>query len=546
MKKIISEVMILLLLLGACQKEPEWQEPQLGPTTGNRLMKDQLHDALAKTLAATLSDRQVRLFLYQELGKQFTGDYDILFKLVRDKVIKTDDYGVLSFSALLEKKAVEAGIDLRLPESGSAAYLNLQISAPSFFGDWNPGTYIPEVISLPVDYQENSGRMVRSFHPGGLETLVSENSLSKPFLLVRQAERVDANGMMRVDRDGFVIPEEERIFSAGEVYELSETTLKSGIFSGEEPVIEVLDENAFQKALLSRRSPKKEKPVPVIRPEERVVYPGLKSAGSVLVETPGNFRVHPAAPYSIQVNWAQVSGAVKYEVFRQYEYYPNYLLASLDAQQINYTDRYLSQGEHYTYSVRAVDASGNVSPLTTGLESYASWRTNGNRDVVERIIISSACWNWCCGLFDGKIELQYKISYLQTPSNTVAVYPSLGLNNLGQKTKDQQKGKWCTYNHYLFPWDVRNSSYSYRFKMIEDDGSGETVTIKLGNTFKVQLLKILDGTGSGGAEFKIVDKDEEFGEIIIQYWDWRNGYESYHDGYDLIPEEGSARMWLKQ
>ncbi|HPT30192.1 MAG TPA: hypothetical protein PLW67_00070 [Prolixibacteraceae bacterium] len=546
MKKLISEVIFLLLLLGACQQEPEWQEKQMAPVSGNGTSRDQLHDALAKTLALAIQDEQVRLFLYNELEKQFTGDYDILFDLVRDKVIETEHYGTMTLSGLLEKKALEAGIDLRFPVKGSTAYLNLQISAPSFFEDWNPETYTPEVISLPVDYQENTMRMVRSFHEDGRETLVVENNLSKPFLLVRQAERVDENGMMRVDPDGFVIPDEERVFSAREVYEMSETGLKSAIVTGEEPVIQVLDDEAFQNALLSRRSPAKDAPAPVIRPEGGVEYSTLKSAGSVLVDTPGNVKVNPAAPFTIQVSWSQVSGAVKYEVFRQYEYNPNYLLATLDAQQISFTDRYLSQGEHYTYSVRSVDASGNVSPLTAGLESYASWRTNGYRDVVDRIILSSACWNWCCGLFDGKIELQYKISYLLTPSNTVAAYPSVGMNNLGQKTKDQQKGKWCTYNHYLFPWDVKNSSYSYRFKLIEDDGSGETVTVKLGNTFKVQLSKILEGAGSSATEFKIADKDEEFGEIIIQYWDWKCGFESYHDGYNLIPKDGSARMYLKQ
>lgn len=546
MKKIFSEMMILLLLLGACQQEPEWKEPQMVPLSGNGLTRDQLHDVLAGTLAVALSDRQVRLFLHSELARQFTGDYDVLFDLIRDKEVTTEAYGRLSFSALLEKTALEAGIDLRMPGNGSAEYKNLQISAPAFFEDWNPDAFIPEVIGLPVDYQENSGTLVRSFHANGRETLISENNLSKPFLLVRQAERVDAEGMMRVDPDGFVIPEGERHFSAREVYELSVTGLKSGTLDRKESIIQVLDEVAFQEALVSRRFLMNDVPAPKLPPEGQPVNLGLKSANSTLVEIPGNIRVHPAGPFTIQVNWTQVPGAVAYEVFRQYGDSPNYLLATVDNNQISYHDRYLSQGEHYTYSVRSVDVSGNVSPLTSGLESYASWRTNGNRDVVDRIIISSACWNWCCGLFDGKIELQYKISYLQMPSFTVAPYPSFGLNNLGQKTSTQQKGKWCTYSHYLFPWDVRNSSYSYRMKLIEDDGSGETVSIKLGKSFKVQLLKILDSNASSGTEFKIADKDEEFGEIIIQYWDWKSGYASSLDGYNLMPKDGSARMYLRQ
>jgi len=266
MKKIFSEMMILLLLLGACQQEPEWKEPQMVPLSGNGLTRDQLHDALAGTLAVALSDRQVRLFLHSELARQFTGDYDVLFDLIRDKEVTTEAYGRLSFSALLEKTALEAGIDLRMPGNVSAEYKNLQISAPAFFEDWNPDAFIPEVIGLPVDYQENSGTLVRSFQANGRETLISENNLSKPFLLVRQAERVDAEGMMRVDPDGFVIPEGERHFSAREVYELSVTGLKSGTLDRKESLIQVLDEVAFQEALVSRRFLMNDLPAPKLPP----------------------------------------------------------------------------------------------------------------------------------------------------------------------------------------------------------------------------------------------------------------------------------------
>jgi hypothetical protein len=60
------------------------------------------------------------------------------------------------------------------------------------------------------------------------------------------------------------------------------------------------------------------------------------------------------------------------------------------------------------------------------------------------------------------------------------------------------------------------------------------------------LSKIVDWTVSPGIEFKIASTDEEFGEIIIQYWDWRNGPGYYTDGYNLMPRKGHARMYLRQ
>jgi hypothetical protein len=548
MNRIIIGTILFLLIMGACHKEPEWQDMRVNTASPSvkTFTRDQIHDAMARVLAIALTDRQVRLFLHSEIARQFTGDFDILYDVIKDKEFKSENYGQVSFYSLIKNVAREAGIDFSPLENASSMYKNLQISSPVYFDDWDPETYSPLVISLHIDYQEGENQTVRAYDAQGHEMLFTESDIKNPFLLVRQAERVDSNGMMRVDPDGFVIPENERSVTSLEAYEQSGHSLKSAGIQQAENVIEVLDKSEFDEVLKSRRSIYSGvSPAPKIPPAP-LTEPVLKSASSVMVDAPGNFTVHPAGPGTIQMNWTQVQGAVSYEIFKQYLTYSNMLMATVDGNQINYFDQYLGVGDHYTYSVRAVDASGSTSPLTAGNESYASWRTNGQRDVIDKILIDSDCWSWCCGLFDGKIELQYKTSYLLTPSNTNVSYPSSGLNNLGQKTRDQQKGKWCTYSHYLFPWDVRNTSYSYRFKLVEDDGDGNGTTIKLGSSFKIQLLKIIDWTISEGIEFKIADKDEDFGEVIILYWDYKNGPSYFSDGYNLIPDKGKARMYLRQ
>jgi hypothetical protein len=548
MKKFLIVNLLLVFIWGACQKQPEWQENAGNqiPVPDRSVFPDQTHNDLARVLALALADKQVRLFLHDEISRQFTGDFDILYDLIKDREVISDTYGTVSFADLLLKTAAKAGIDFSSFTRNAREYKNLQISSPVYFPDWNPEHFLPLVISLPVDYREGRGERVAAFDATGSVTWLTENDIREPFLLVRQAERVDAGGMMRVDPDGFVIPEAERTVTAPEAYAWSSLSLKSANPAGQQNVIEVLGNDAFQQALNSRRSsvgnppseiPPKQDPAPVER---------LKSVTSPSMVAPANFSVNPAGPGTIQISWSQVAGAVAYEIYRQYDVYPNYLLTTVGADQINYYDQYLLTGDHYTYSVRAVDESGGTSVLTDGKESYASWRTNGNRDVIDKIYLDSDCWNWCCGLFDGKIELQYKTSYVWVPNNTTIAYPGTGVNNLGQKSRDQQKGKWCTYNHYLFPWDVRSCSYSYRFKLIEDDGDGNGVTVKLGNTFKIQLLKIVDLSFPINIEFKIAEKDEEFGEVIIQYWEWKNGPYYYSDGYDVIPDKGHARMYLKQ
>ena len=82
--------------------------------------------------------------------------------------------------------------------------------------------------------------------------------------------------------------------------------------------------------------------------------------------------------------------------------------------------------------------------------------------------------------------------------------------------------------------------------MVEDDDAGDGTTIKFGLTFKVQIFKIVDISAPLSIEFKIADKDESFGEVIIQYWERRNGPDAGSDGYNLMPDRGKARMYVKQ
>ena len=550
MKRNFYFLILLLLVVGACQKEHELQDADLdlAAKVNYANTPDQIHEVLAKVLSLSLADRNVRVFLHAEIGKQFTYDYDILYDLIKNKEIESEKYGLIKFSDLLRKVADEANVDFSMFDESLFQYKNLQISSPVYYKDWDASNFSPLVISLPEKYNEGMQMQVKAFDKGN-QCWVLEDEIAAPILLVRMAERVDANGMMRVDPDGFVISEDERVVTAGEAYAYADQHLKSASAEEAETVTQVLEDANFQNVLISRRALYSEDKMNPVNITGTTAGQGLKSATATTLAAPANFTVHPAGPNTIQINWSQVAGAVSYEIFRQYLTYSNSQIATVNGEQINYFDQYLNIGAHYTYSVRAVDDLGNRSVLTDGKESYASWRTNGRRDVIDKIYISSECWNWCAGLFDGKIELQYKTSYLLTPANTNMAYPSTGVNSLGQKTKDQQKGKWCYYNHYLFPWDVRCNSYSYRFKLIEDDGAGDGTKIKLGITFKVQFFKIIDFSAGPGIEFTIADKDEDFGEVIILYWEPKsgpivNGVPS--DGYNLVPDKGSARMYLKQ
>lgn len=99
---------MLLALFSACQKEPDLPEIRPEPSAvGNGLTTDVIHNTLARIVALSLEDVNVRAFLHEEIGREFTGDYDILFELIKDKEISSGKFGNVSFSAYLESVAAE-------------------------------------------------------------------------------------------------------------------------------------------------------------------------------------------------------------------------------------------------------------------------------------------------------------------------------------------------------------------------------------------------------------------------------------------------------
>lgn len=330
MKRNFYFLIVLLLVVGACQKEQELQDVDLdlAAKVNYANTPDQINEALAKVLSLSLADRNVRVFLHAEIGKQFTYDYDILYDLIKNKEIESEKYGLIKFSDLLRKVADEANVDFSMFDESVFQYKNLQISSPVYFKDWDASNFSPMVISLPEEYNEGTQMQVKAFDKGN-QCWVLEDEITAPILLVRMAERVDANGMMRVDPDGFVIPEDERVVTAGEAYAYADSHLKSASAEEAEPVIQVLEDANFQNVLISRRALYSEDKMNPVNITGTTAGPGLKSATATALAAPANFTVHPAGPNTIQINWSQVAGAVSYEIFRQYLTNPNCRLLPL-------------------------------------------------------------------------------------------------------------------------------------------------------------------------------------------------------------------------
>lgn len=514
MKKLLISFSLIALIISSCNKEELIQnktqnDPEIPLSKEN---KDQVINELSQVLSLSLQDVHIRNFLHEEIAKQFTLDYDILYELIKNKHVASEEYGTIEFGKLLEKIAKDNSVNISHFLKYNELFRNLQISSPVYFENWMPKKSSPMVISLPQDYDEGENIKVKAFSNDGNYKMVLEEEINEPILLVREAERVDKNGMIRIDIDGFIIPEGERYLTAERAYEIA-TENKSGVKSAEvlahEPII-IIGDNYSEGNIISDNNG-------IVKSKNAFDYYQSKSATSD-IGIPTNPTALPNSSYSIQIKWGGVTGASSYEIFRQYSYYANTKLATLDNTQNIYNDMYLSNGTRYNYSIRSVDANGNVSGLTYPVDAIASWRVNRAYEKILRIYVSTDCWNKAiCGLFDGRIELQYKLVLFNRENKSVEALPAGATGALPRQTRSAQKATWCTYNQMLFLWDLQVYAYSYGIFFVEDDTDGTGTEVELSATMKVSLNDSVSGEVTGKITFKIADADEQIGSMVVHY-----------------------------
>lgn len=523
-------------------------EEQIDHTNTKELFDEQKNlvvDELAKVVSISMEDVNVRRMLHKEISKQFDFDYDILYSFVKDKVILTEGYGEITYQELLIKIGEDNNISISNFKQYSNSFPNLQISSPIEFDSWDAEDEILQVISLPVHYDENSNTAVSSYS-GTQKRSVYEKSIKEPIILIRQSERVSSEGMMRIDPRGIILPKYLQVLSAEKAYELASNGLKSS-FVGE-PLVEVVRDKDFEtykrqriKELDSkfRRDPGSD----IIENNAKDLNIPLKSVNTTSLSTPTILAVYPYGQYQIKIDWLGVTGAVSYEIYRHSDIsLTNMLLATVSNTESSFVDTYdmWVTNRHYFYSIRAIDENGEATALTAPYEAVRSWRTKGARDRIHKIFIDEECWSWCCGGFDGKIELEYKTAYWDKNFGGVTMYPLTGTTPFGQQAPSEQYDKWCIYNDYLFPWDPRVMSYNYRFRMIEDDSDGEGATVNFGLNYSVVIAEGIELKVSPvSVAFKIADRDEEFGELLVNYGE--------RFGEKNIPcHRGNAKIYIAQ
>lgn len=558
-KTAIVVLPVVLLVFVQCQKDPTTIQVQPTERVYNTEKANSSLHEVARALSLAIQDPAVRQFIKRQTDKQFDYDHDVLFRFVSDYEITTAT-GKKKFKYILLDK-----INQLSGEAKEIGYLdqlvndipNLQISVTHHPEDWMPDTYIPKVVVLPLDYNARQATSAKGYDSQGNPLIISDDvETSEPFIVVREAERVDRKGRMRVSRYDIVIPEEERSTMANEVWKEVEFVAESG---------RIKDRNDFEPIVV-RVDDTKQLPSPVSgQPVSKAAikeftdrlqatkgttdpYVSNKSARTecVIPATPEIKELYPNGQttvgyYKILIRWTEVPGATHYRVYRDVQDKGTFVeIARINSTPGQLASSYLDQaipfnGIKLDYAVKAFNGTDECSSAASvSKEVWTSWRPYNGMEKIYKVYVDNTAWSWMIELFDNKIELEIRTIRYDLENKSVE-FPS---SWLGQRTSNQQKGKWHSYGRDLFNWDVKRYGTNYMISMIEDDGDGDGVTITYGwKTTSTQKTPTTDVNGevSGQISYKISEKDENIGFIIINHWDgWVE--------YSFAPLRGSVKM----
>lgn len=430
---------------------------------------------IGDTVMSFIAEPGFREFIYKEVEKRFDGDYNVLINKVQSEYLK---------------KKKSSNIELAL----------------SYFENLNvyPQIFIPFYEDLKRNNKLASNNPIMVIYIDETET--DEYT----------GYRITKKGLEKLD---FMISEEFAKKHEIWVFSINERVNKNGditFCNNDNYSLDTCEINGKAKS--------------------STIIINLKAlADCVPPGTPTNVEALPYVPYSIRIKWMDALGVTFYKIFREDNYSGIYdEITTVNSNMgATYLDTGLNAGAHYDYQIQAFNGPDCFSTRTYGNGGWASWRMNNNYEFLNKVFISDRCWSWCCGWPEGNIELMYRLVKYNKSDQQVE-YPR---NSLDEKTKNEQKGKWCTYDKELFRWDINKYAYNYLLFFYEDDrGDDKGVTIKLSAGFEP------NDTVKVGAEvsFTIDDKDEELGWIEIYHFD------SSWKVYSLAPRKGSAQILIRQ
>lgn len=193
-KRILLASFTALMAVGCSRNEQLVVSPDIASNTNTSSARtgsdvpryDPVIDGLAKVLAQSLNNAQVRRFVKNEALKKFDGDYDILLQKVANSTV-----GIKTIKEVLNSTA---GTSFNFDEAIRKIPL-LNIAVPIGIENWKEDSFMPLVVSFPDIQDESKLDRVKAYNSSGKEVWIDAKNLpEQPIIVIGINERTQVGG----------------------------------------------------------------------------------------------------------------------------------------------------------------------------------------------------------------------------------------------------------------------------------------------------------------------------------------------------------------
>lgn len=161
-------------------------------------------DLLARSIARSLEDPELRRMLKFEIGKKFDLDYNVLFKDIKQKRFTDGSTFIERIAKAYVSLQREPGMEqndtraLQVVKNAVGRIPKFQIAVPVHYQNWDVDRYVPLVTYLPVGVDELNLVKVKAYDISGmLHWLDAKATPDKPVIVLGINERTDENGKIK-------------------------------------------------------------------------------------------------------------------------------------------------------------------------------------------------------------------------------------------------------------------------------------------------------------------------------------------------------------
>lgn len=549
MKRILNLIIVICLsALISCDEEISSDKEIVNDIKN----QNEAIDLMAKAMAKVMSNLEFREMIRYETDKQFDYDYDVLYRFIENNEINVEGGKSIKVSEFLinqiRSEIKESTLNQEYITNISSYIPNLNICVPFQYKEWNPSTFIPKVASFPVDFDEKTHDRVKGFNSSGEMAWItkSDEDWELPIVTVGLSERVDENGMIKVNEVDLVIEPEMRFLNSDDAYENASNMLKSGKIIEYESIVKIVD---FSDPSVIEMLKNKHGDI-VYSDENRVIIndfsepPASKSLKSAeTLATPEFVEIYPyTTSKSIFLNWIDV-GADQYHIYRKINggsLQPHDVVNWIEGT--TYLDQGLTSGNEYLYQIYGTK-NGSNSNWSKAAYTNATWRKSKSYERLWSLYLNKTCWNdisWG----RSKCEIMMRIVRYDLANSSLTLEPI----GTGGASKTQQRNKTYLYKTRLFRWDFSKQALNYLIYFYEEDG-GSPVEVNLGAKIFCGYKKGDTGSpGTAGAhvevstavKFSIGGRDDKMGVIEVHH-DEPLGFRYY-----IPTPKGTAYCYINQ